>query len=133
MKAFLLFLWFIQAEEVPTEEKVPEVVATPAPVERELDAIEKASAEPLISNEFKQGEHLIYDCRGHHYACVNDISFSYCQDLRDEAIERKKDSLPCAPLTKFKSQKECFKEQYKQIHQQKNKTFCIHYKNKLKR
>lgn len=106
---------------------------TPAPVEREMDLIEKAVLEPMISEDYKQGEYLIYDCKGHYFACVNDFSFELCRERRDDAILNKRDNLPCAPLKKFKTQKECFKNQYQQIHNPKDKMFCIHFKNKLKK
>ncbi|GAB4012308.1 MAG: hypothetical protein Fur0010_08030 [Bdellovibrio sp.] len=114
-------------------ENPSEATPTPAPVEREMDSIEKAVLEPMISEDYKQGEHLIYDCKGHYFACVNDLSFELCRERRDDAILNKRDILPCAPLKKYKTQNECFKNQYQQIHNPKDKLFCIHFKNKPKK
>ncbi|PIP93627.1 MAG: hypothetical protein COW00_03720 [Bdellovibrio sp. CG12_big_fil_rev_8_21_14_0_65_39_13] len=131
----LVFSTFTVFAQVETE-----VMATPAPtptpvekeVEKEVEEFEKSMLEPIISADYKQGEFLIYDCSGHYFACVNDVSFENCRQSREKDIEDKRSVLSCAPLKKFKNQKECFKEQYEQIHQPKNKIFCVNFKNKKK-
>ncbi|MDC1173989.1 hypothetical protein OAT67_01225 [Bacteriovoracaceae bacterium] len=95
----------------------------------ELDKIRRQRFEPRISNKYYRGEHLIYDCRDDHFACVNTESWARCEDLRDFDKSERRRKLRCAPLKIFKTQKECFEEQYKQIHNQKIKIICINKKN----
>lgn len=125
---FSVFSIFAQSES----EVVVAPVTTPAPEERKIEDFEKGMLEPIISAEYKQGEYLIYDCSGHFYACVNDLSYENCRQKREQDNEDKRSILSCAPLKKFKNQKECFDEQYEQIHTPKNKIFCINFKNKKK-
>ncbi len=89
------------------------------------DEIDRNISEPRISNEYFQGQYLIYDCRQRHYVCVNSASFDKCRGRRDEALDERRFLLPCAPLLEFKSQKECFQEHYKQVHQLGNRKFCV--------
>jgi len=127
----LVFSTFTVFAQVETED-----VATPEPtpiiVEKKVEEFEKSMLEPIISAEYKQGEFLIYDCKGRYFACVNDLSYENCRKKREQDVEDKRSILSCAPLKKFNNQKECFKEQYEQIHQPKNKIFCVNFKNKKK-
>ena len=81
--------------------------------------------EPFISFRYRRGEYLIYDCSDRHFACVNADSFKKCKDERETAKSQRQHLFPCAPLKKFKTQKECFKAYYQAIHQEGDKSFCI--------
>lgn len=123
---FLIFLGSTQlilAEEKKQEEKDMKVESD------ELDEIRRKRFEPRISRKYYRGEHLIYDCKSNHFACVNRESFSLCQENREFDIAERRRNLRCAPLKVFRTQKECFDEQYKQIHNQKIKIICINKKN----
>jgi len=89
--------------------------------------------EPWISQKYKRGEYLIYDCKSHYFACVNSISYEICEEKRDSEKSDGKRFLTCVPLKQFKTQKLCFTEQYKQIHRPKNKLFCINQDKKANR
>jgi hypothetical protein len=87
--------------------------------------------EYLISNTYRNGEYLIYDCKKRHFACVNNESFAYCKNKRKESFELRQSHHPCAPLKKFKEQELCFKKQVELIGQVPNKKFCINVNRKL--
>ena len=78
-----------------------------------------------ISNIYLSGNHLIYDCIKKHFACVDAQSFNNCYELRIRAISYKEHKkLPCAPLKKFKIQKECHDQQYILQRRRRAKKFC---------
>jgi hypothetical protein len=96
--------------------------------DREVDRIQKEKEEPRISNKWFRGSNLIYDCENGHYACVNEVSFYRCQRERQEDKEENRSGLRCSPFKSFKTQKKCFEKQYKIIHNQLPKMFCINPK-----
>jgi hypothetical protein len=81
-------------------------------------------SEPKISLIYNRGEHLIYDCSGRFFACVNDVSFDLCQTNRETALAKRVSYLPCAPLRRYPEQADCFAQQYQQIDEPKHKAFC---------
>lgn len=95
---------------------------------REVDRIQKEKDEPRLSNKWFRGESLIYDCEKGHFACVNEVSFYRCQRERQEDKEENRPNMRCSPFKTFKTQKACFEEQYKIIHNQLPKIFCINPK-----
>lgn len=93
--------------------------------DEQQDKIQRAREEPRISSSYRRGEYLLYDCREKHFVCVNSTSFETCEERRKLAIKEKFREMPCAPLKKFKTQKECFDAHYAQIYGQKSKVFCL--------
>jgi len=89
-----------------------------------MDTIERKKQEPRISNKWFRGNYLIYDCTRGNFVCVNSQSFERCEKEREEDKKNVIPSLRCTPFKMFKSQKECFKEQYRQIENQKPKVYC---------
>jgi hypothetical protein len=96
-----------------------------------LKARKSNNSEFLISSEYRNGEHLIYDCKKRHFACVNDESFEYCQKKRKESFKLRYTHHTCVPLKKFKDQPSCFEKQIEIIGQIPNKNFCINFDRKL--
>ena len=94
----------------------------------DMDKIERERYEPRISNKWFRGSYLIYDCLQGNFACVNYQSFVRCTDEREEDKKESRQTLKCAPFKKFSSQEKCFKEQYRQIQNQKPKVFCMNPK-----
>ena len=85
----------------------------------------KADAtEPAISRDYYQGEFLIYDCEKGSFVCVNERGFQMCKGKREGDRYLKKISYRCAPLKKYKTQKDCFAAQLKFVNHPKKKSFC---------
>ncbi|MCP4913152.1 MAG: hypothetical protein GY909_08530 [Oligoflexia bacterium] len=123
---FLTFFSPVFAQEEKPQSKSEKVESVESD---ELDEIRRKRFEPRISRKYYRGEHLIYDCKSNHFACVNRESFNLCKENREFDIVERRRNLRCAPLKVFRTQKECFDEQYKQIHNQKIKIICINKKN----
>ena len=87
--------------------------------------------EYLISETYRNGAYLIYDCKERHFACVNDESYKLCQDNRKKSFLLRQSHHPCAPLKKFTEQSFCFKQQIKLIEKNPDKKFCINIDRKL--
>lgn len=115
-----------KVQEKPSSEKAGEKAGEDELVEDELDDIDRSKQEPRLSNKWFRGNYLVYDCDDGHFACVNENSFIKCENQRTERIEEKDPQLGCAPLKKFKTQKNCFEVQYKKLHNQLPKVFCLH-------
>jgi hypothetical protein len=81
-------------------------------------------AEYKISEKYKGGEYLIYDCEKDFYACVNMEGYELCSTKRQAAIALKEKSYPCAPLKKFEDKKSCLLKNYSAIESGKLKRFC---------
>jgi hypothetical protein len=78
-----------------------------------------------ISPYYRRGEHLIYDCEDGHFVCVVVENYESCRARREFALRNKIRDLPCAPLKKFSSNKECFAAHYKKMGEVKDKRFCL--------
>jgi hypothetical protein len=78
-----------------------------------------------ISERYKGGRHLIYDCRGQFFACVNIDSKETCQMLRGRSFEKNEEKLRCAPLKSFADKESCLKRQYEVIEEVHLKRFCF--------
>ena len=85
-----------------------------------------------ISEIYREGAFLIYDCQDRHFACVDQKGFGYCSDLRQSAMSLKKYDLPCAPLKEFSSMDECVQMQYRLIYSVVDKGFCIRQADLIK-
>ncbi|MEI8347103.1 MAG: hypothetical protein WCG27_06535, partial [Pseudomonadota bacterium] len=62
-----------------------------------------------ISEVYKSGMYLIYDCIERHFACVNNDGFERCREQRELSKKRGRGLLSCAPLKKFSTTPECNK------------------------
>ncbi len=93
-----------------------------------MDRIEREKYEPRISNKWFRGSYLIYDCTRGNFVCVNYQGFVRCGDEREEDKKKSRPALRCAAFKKFKTQESCFKEQYRQIENQKPRVFCMNPK-----
>lgn len=123
----ILGIFLIFSAEAQEKPQVKSQVKSQDEVQEEkLDDIARSKEEPRISNKWFRGNYLIYDCDDQHFACVNEISYLRCENQRNERTEEREPKLGCAPLKKFKTQKECFKVQYQKQHNQIPKTFCLH-------
>lgn len=117
-------------EESKGDSNVPKQKApkTPAHDTEGMDAIERNKYEPRISNKWFRGSYLIYDCSRGNFICVNYQGFVRCGEEREEDKKKSRSGLRCAPFKKFSTQELCFKEQYRQIENQKPKIFCMNPK-----
>ncbi len=78
-----------------------------------------------VSENWKAGAFLIYDCTGGHFACVNKSSFTKCKEMRTETLSLENSHyLPCAPLKMFKGQEKCIDIIYDLITRPRKKSFC---------
>jgi predicted DNA-binding WGR domain protein len=120
---FLCFIGALEAAEIDTR------AGTSYVDKRTLSEMERRRAEPKISQEFSQGNFLIYDCKQRSFVCVNEPSYLLCKEKRSRGYRERKKVLPCAPLKEFPSQSKCFEKQYKLIHSQSEKSYCQNSKN----
>lgn len=96
--------------------------------EREVDKFARQKEEPRISNKWFRGSFLIYDCVKGHFACVNQVSFYKCEEQRAEDIEENRPRLRCSPFKSFKEYESCIAMNYKKMHNQLPKLYCVHPK-----
>jgi hypothetical protein len=80
--------------------------------------------EVYITNDFKRGPNLIYDCNIKHFACVNKQSFELCQNRENRAMKAKAENRDCRPIRKYEDQPTCFKFQYKVSQKTRMEKFC---------
>ena len=85
-----------------------------------------------ISSKYMQGPYLLYDCKDHHYACVDKASYNDCRARRKDAILNGKEiSLNCAPLKKFNSSPVCIKNIYNLQSRVRHLEVCSNGKNNI--
>ena len=108
-----------------------ECFANDAKVGKKSNVQNLAEPEFLISETYRNGAYLIYDCKERHFACVNEESYKLCQDNRKKSFIRKHSHHRCAPLKKFDQQANCFKVQMNLIEKNPDKRFCINLDRKL--
>lgn len=70
-------------------------------------------AEIAISRDYNLGQNLIYDCELQSYICVNEESFSFCQQ-----------QAYCHSIKIFQNFQDCRKAQLKMIHAAHRPEFC---------
>ncbi len=92
---------------------------------KELQSISKINDASYISNIYRRGPFLIYDCERGYYACVNKDGFNYCKDIRNDSRKKRYRILSCAPLKKFEVKKDCIAVQKKLVDYPVNKFFCF--------
>lgn len=78
-----------------------------------------------ISDIYRSGNYLIFDCEGGHYACVNKDGFEYCRSLRSESLAEGNKVVSCAPLKKFSRYQFCVEKQKNLVDYPVDKLFCI--------
>lgn len=122
MKNVLLFILFSIASKAFSEEAAP-VVIPAAKSDDEL--IETKKSNYQITNRYKGGPYLIYDCDGEYYACVDEDSSGKCRERREKSISKKETRLPCAPLKKFDDKKTCLEKNYEVLESLAVKRFCF--------
>lgn len=83
-----------------------------------------SNEEYRISDRYKGGEFLIYDCKLEFFACVNAEGQTDCLTRRNTAISSKKKVYPCAPLRKFSDKESCVLKNYALMETGKLKRFC---------
>lgn len=123
MKNVLLFILLSISVKAFSEEAAPVVVPVKAPSDDEL--IETKKSNYQITNRYKGGAYLIYDCDGEYYACVDEDSSVKCRERRDKSISKKEARLPCAPLKKFDDKKTCLQKNYEVLESVAVKRFCF--------
>ena len=80
----------------------------------------------LISSEYVRGSHLIFDCEGQFFACVDSAGWAQCQVERGRGEQHF--LFTCAPLKIFALERDCFRAQLKLIHRGMEKSFCFNAK-----
>jgi hypothetical protein len=116
---FLLFAGNLRCEE---ENPVPKKSF------HEMDEFERMAFDslyPRISDKYRAGSSLIYDCAERHFACVNQTSYEQCEERRAVSLEKRRAILSCAPLKHFANLDLCVEELYRVIHSSVNKEFCL--------
>lgn len=124
MKVIILFLTFCSFAIYAADESV----VAPAKSVEDLDR--DIPNGKMLSRYYRRGNYLIYDCEDGHFACVDDLSYARCQKWRNKAIDKVKEYMPCAPLTRFDSIEKCDSEHYKYIYNFTPKKFCLRAKKK---
>lgn len=79
----------------------------------------------FISEVYRSGNFLIYDCVRGNYACVNKDGFEYCKSVREESLKEGDKILSCAPLKKFNRYQFCIEQQKVLVDYPVDKLFCI--------
>lgn len=123
----LLFLTFILSFTVLAQETAPAVSERPKTIE-ELDR--DIPSGKHLSPYYRRGNYLIYDCEDLHFACVDSVSYARCEKWRQNAIDRVKEYMPCAPLKRFDSIEKCDQEHYRYLYSFVPKKFCLRVKKK---
>lgn len=121
MKNVFLIILFSISVKAFTEEAAPVVVPVAASNE---EVIETRKSNYQITNRYKGGAYLIYDCVGEFYACVDQDSSEKCREKRDVSISKKETRLPCAPLKQFNDKKSCLQKNYEVLESLAVKRFC---------
>jgi hypothetical protein len=77
-----------------------------------------------INDDYKAGNHLIYNCLREYYTCVDEDGLNLCTEKRNKAMEKGEKFYPCAPLKKFSNKIKCGKKNYEVIESLAKKRFC---------
>lgn len=78
-----------------------------------------------ISEKYKSGPFLIYNCEDLYFVCVDEDAFLSCKEERDKARHRRDFRLPCAPLKEFDHFDLCVVAQYEKMAQKRAMHFCL--------
>ena len=88
------------------------------------EEVELEPGQYQLNDRYRGGPHLIYDCRGLFFACVDIESKEKCQQSREISFQKKEEILRCAPLASFKDKESCLKRNYEAIGEVQRKIFC---------
>ena len=128
MKNVFLIILFSISVKLFAEEAAPvavPVAASNEEVKEVKEVIETRKPDYQITNRYKGGPYLIYDCVGEFYACVDQDSSEKCREKRDVSISKKETRLPCAPLKQFNDKKSCLQKNYEVLESVAVKRFCF--------
>ncbi len=117
---FLCLSSSLRAEEVTLTQEQKERIWLEEELKKPRYAIER------ISSEYFSGKHLIYDCYGRFYACVDEVSFDLCQRRREWGVDNYIENLPCSPIKKYDNTKFCLDELQVLVHAPRTLEFCRH-------
>jgi hypothetical protein len=118
---FIIILLSISVKAF-AEEAAQGVVPAAKPNE---ELVETRKSNYQLTNRYKGGPYLVYDCQGEFYACVDVDGSEKCREKRDESINKKETRLPCAPLKKFEDKKTCLQKNYEVLESIAVKRFCF--------
>ena len=77
-----------------------------------------------MSEEFKAGSALIYDCKRGHYTCTDSDGYAKCKMKRDFDKTKGLTFYSCAQLKIFPTKVDCVKMNYEVIEGNAKKRFC---------
>lgn len=123
MKSVLTIILLSISVRAFSEEAAPVVIPPAAKSNEEVFETRKSNYQ--LTNRYKGGPYLVYDCVGEFYACVDVDGSEKCREKRDESINKKETRLPCAPLKKFEDKKTCLQKNYEVLEALAVKRFCF--------
>ena len=88
--------------------------------------VDFAQQDPYMSDKYRKGSYLLYDCDSGHWVCAGRAEYERCVRWRKEGLELKDDWLSCAYFVSFGSRKECQKEQIEMTNMAPGERFCLH-------
>jgi hypothetical protein len=98
------YLSFVFASEVIKKENGSVVIKT---------VVEKIEQGDQLSEKYRAGAFLIYDCEDQHFVCADIENQVECDEKREKAFVLKKERLPCAVLKQYSKVDECQNAQKK--------------------
>lgn len=78
----------------------------------------------LISKEYREGEYLMYDCKGKHFVCGDRVNSIECGEKRELAIKQKEDLIPCHFFRKYPTLEKCIEKMHVLMQRLNNRAFC---------
>ncbi len=88
------------------------------------EALKELKSNFQMSEEFKAGESLIYDCKRGYYTCTDKDGFDKCKMKRDKDKADGLTFYSCAQLKVFPNRLDCLKTNYEIIEGNTKKRFC---------
>ena len=116
MKKLTLILLLYFSQFVSRAEVAPTVKQSS--VDFYKNNIEKA----IISNIYRRGEYLIYDCINKHFVCVIESHYERCRETGTKEIVY--DSNFCLKIKEFQTQPDCFVAHEQFSDKSRMKFFC---------
>ncbi|MBY0416047.1 MAG: hypothetical protein K2Q18_17885 [Bdellovibrionales bacterium] len=87
--------------------------------------LEEKLAHYKMDDELRSGFYLIYDCDKKAFTCVDDVSFNYCKDRRNNlSYFEKEKKYACAPLKKYVDREACLHANYEVMQAAPFTRFC---------
>jgi hypothetical protein len=75
--------------------------------------LEKIEQGDQVSEKYRAGAYLIYDCDDQHFVCADIENQVECDEKREKAFVTKSERLPCAVLKQYVKKEECLEAQKK--------------------